>query len=1390
MIRSIVWLLCLCGLSFTAMAGPAPAEAAVPASLRDWRGWVLHDLEYRACPFLATQAPNGRDAFVCAWPGSLKLDADAGGATFSVRWRVDAPSWVPLPGDSYYWPEQVTINARAVPVVARQSLPAVWLSTGTYDLRGRIAWRERPQSLHVPQRIGLIALHVDGKAIAPIERDGNRVTLGRSTPTAPAADSLSLRVYRKLNDGVPMTLTTALELKVSGQGREEVLGPVLPQGFVPTRLSGQWPARLDDDGRLHVQVQPGAVTLTLEARASGVMADVTARLPAKPWPRQEIWSYTAAPRLRVTTATGKTPVDPGQADVPSAWRSLPAFALGNGDALHIEQRSRGQAADAGNRLSLQREAWLDFSGGGWYARDHISGQMVQGWRFDVATPYALQRADAKQSRSAGADEALLVTRGAKTGETGVEWRQPAVDLAAGVRIAPATASLPVDGWQQSFDSVQTTLHLPFGYRLLGAPGADSVSGSWMSRWTLLDAFVCAIAVLLAWRLLGSVGAAATVVYLLIGYQEAGSPLWSLMAVFALGLIVRALPAGRLQLGVQWARRAALLLLVLIALPFVADQLRYALYPQLERSGGVARMLDQLMPQPPGQQGVANGYRKQAELANAPPPAAMPAPSMRRAPQSLAAKAAQRLETVTVSGTMLPRVDLIDHYAESSLIQSGPGEPDWTLGSQAQLGWTGPVLASQRVRLLIAPPWIVRPLRVVLVALLGWLLWCAFRTRTRPRSESAPVMAAALMLLVACAVVPSVHAQGFPSDALLQQLRERLTEAPKCSPGCASLARVEVSARGDTVSAFEQIDAAERVAVPLPAADDATTLTAVRADGVVVADVARREDGTLWIALDRGVHRIQTDYAVSADRASLRFVLRPGRVLFQGTAWKAAGLQADHLLTDTLNLTRVRAQAAGKPAAGAQQFPPYVRVRRDLSLGLDWTVRTTVQRISPAQGGFTVQVPVLKGEHVQSPGVKVDNGAVAAAIGDGSDAVSWSGQLDKGAGLTLKAPALEDRVEVWHVVVSPIWHVAFAGVPVVGPAANNDSSDYRDFEFHPLPGETLTLTITRPAPVQGAVRAIDKVDLRSDTGQHAATHELNFWLRATQGGEQAITLPPGTDVLDVERNGQSLNLRPRNGRLSLPVSPGTQRFTVRFRTDDAVGLRTRTPSLSLGLPAANVTVGLNLPADRWLLATWGPTVGPAVLYWGELAVMILVAFALARSGRTGLKFRHWLLLGLGFSTFSWTALLVVVAWLFAFDWRARAEQPKDDSLFDLSQVGLALLTLVALLCVISAIPQGLLGQPSMHVTGNASTAHALQWFSDRSNDGTLPIGSAVTLPMWVYKVLMLAWALWLANALIGWLRDAFAAWTRGGYWRAAVSSAKASTTAPPPPVKDTDRPATQ
>src|SRR6201999_3594566 len=125
-----------------------------------------------------------------------------------------------------------------------------------------------------------------------------------------------------------------------------------------------------------------------------------------------------------------------------------------------------------------------------------------------------------------------------------------------------------------FDRVVATLHLPSGYKLLGAPGADSASGSWLSAWTLLDVFVAAIVALLAWRLFGAVGAAVAAGYLMLGYQESGAPVWTLLAAMALALVARALPAGRLAMASMWLSRAALVALVLFALPFVAGELRY------------------------------------------------------------------------------------------------------------------------------------------------------------------------------------------------------------------------------------------------------------------------------------------------------------------------------------------------------------------------------------------------------------------------------------------------------------------------------------------------------------------------------------------------------------------------------------------------------------------------------------------------------------------------------------------------------------------------------------------------------------------------------------------------------------------------------------------------
>jgi hypothetical protein len=495
------------------------------------------------------------------------------------------------------------------------------------------------------------------------------------------------------------------------------------------------------------------------------------------------------------------------------------------------------------------------------------------------------------------------------------------------------------------------------------------------------------------------------------------------------------------------------------------------------------------------------------------------------------------------------------------------------------------------------------------------------------------------------------------------------------------------------------------------------------------------------------------------------------------------LSEGRLLTETLGLSRVREATPGSErGAPAQEFPPFVRLERTLTLGLEWTVRTRMVRIAPQAGGFSVDVPLLPGEKVLTPGLRVREGRIEVPMPDGANVVEWESNLDKADALSIQAPGLGERAEVWRVLVSPLWRASFSGLPESVPPSEHDD-DWHEFTFHPLPGEKLAIAISKPAAVEGATQAILNVELQADVGQRASEYTLSFRIRASQGGERVLTLPAGAELLSVQRNGETVSLRLDGGKLSLAVSPGDQQYVVRFRDAQKAGLRNTTPRVAFGLPAANIGLDLGLPGNRWVLFTHGPRVGPAVLYWGELAVLLLVAWGLSRLRWTPLKLRDWLLLGIGFSTFSWIALAIVVAWLFAMGWRGRHDTDgiRNKAVFDLMQLGLAVLTFFAVLALLYAIPKGLLGQPDMHIVNPEHGRGVLHWFADQSSDA-LPVAGTVSVPMWAYRAAMLAWALWLAMAVLGWFKWAIRAWTTGGWWRPLRAPKPAPVVEPVEPVE--------
>jgi hypothetical protein len=349
-------------------------------------------------------------------------------------------------------------------------------------------------------------------------------------------------------------------------------------------------------------------------------------------------------------------------------------------------------------------------------------------------------------------------------------------------------------------------------------------------------------------------------------------------------------------------------------------------------------------------------------------------------------------------------------------------------------------------------------------------------------------------------------------------------------------------------------------------------------------------------------------------------------------------------------------------------------------------------------------------------------------------------------------------------------VEFAGFSASLPEDAGDSEEWV-YRYYPRPGETLKVAVTRPVAVVGQTLAIDSVLHDSQFGKRSVNGSLTLSYRSTQGGRHVLKFPETARVTTVTVDNEPLPLRPEKGALQLSLLPGQHTVGVTWTEARGATTVTRPAKIDLGTAASNITTTLNLPADRWPLFVAGGGVGPAVLYWGELVVFLLLAWGLGRLALSPLKRWEWLLLGLGLSTLSWFVFLGVVVWMLALRWRASwnhlavARWP-----FNAVQLVLAALTVgVVGTLVFSGIRYGLLAAPDMSVAGPGSYSGRFQWFDDRSTSA-LSQPLVLSVPIWIYKTLMFAWALWIAMALARWLKLAWQAWSSGGFWRGKIAVA--------------------
>ena len=1365
---------CLCAGVFPALTRPAAAqpvaEQDLPAELRDWQAWAMDGSEFLRCPYVSGLDAQQPAARVCHWIASLEVEAREQGASFREVVRVYAPAWVALPGDLERWPQNVRADGSAIAVIDRNGRPSVRLDrAGEFTLAGELPWGRMPDALPVPSQAGIVTLTVAGQRVRDAELAGGALRLGASAPRVTQANALELRIHRKLRDEIPGFLITRLTLQVAGEAREEFLGPLLPAGFVPMHIQTALPARLEGDGRLRVQVRPGTWTLELLARAPGALEKIAVpAVKSAAGTVEEVWSFEGTDRLRVASVEGVPAVDPAQSNVPPEWQALPAFRAVAGATVNVIERSRGFGGQDLNRLSVQRDLWRDFDRKGFTFRDRVSGQMRQAWRLDMLAPFDLQGART-------GEQPLLVTKAGAKGGAGIEWRSPQVGLEAVGRIEQSSGEIPASGWDARLAQLSVTLHLPPGQRLLAAFGADDAPTAWLNRWRLLDIFIVLLVVAAAFRVAGVAAAVLAAAALLLAHHEQRAVTWLMLNLLIAIAVARAIPEGRFRAWAHGWRNVAFAIVLVALVPFTLYQARLAFFPQLQQESMISW------------EGSVPAREAAPAAGQMPPPdmqyeeAAVAADAVQSAPEAAVAQekaiAVQAPQPTKAAREQRAPAEL--RYAPGTVLQSGPGVPEWSYGRHP-LGWDGPVDPQQTLRPVVIGPLVVSLWRLAACVLLAVLFVALAREsygrpslplldRWLPRAAPGAV-AVALLLAALGAVAPAPAQAQMPSAEVLEQLRQRLSRPPECAPSCISVSTATLRVVDEsTLEVSLEAHAQTRAVLVLPSAARQWHIESARIDGAAATAFGRDESGRPIIALEAGVREVTLRGTLdSAESVRLTFPQRPARVTVDAPQWSVAGVDEGRLLADSVTLTRRAAPAApdaagqesAKPRSG-DEFPPFVRVHRRITLGLDgWTLDTFVERLAPAQGAFTLELPLLPGESVLSAGLPVREGRITVSMPADVGDLRWESTLATAPRLELQAPERAPWVEVWQVEPAALWRVAFAGTPEVFPSP--DGGEPALHLFQPRPGEKLSLSITRPEAIAGDSVAFEHVTQDIDVGHRSTDMSLSIRYRSTQGGRHEVQLPEGARLQSVAMDGQPLALHAEQGKLVLPLQPGVHQVVIALQSDIGAALVTRPQPVSLGAPASNVATLITVPETRWILFTGGGGVGPAVLYWAELVVFVVLAVLLGRIAASPLSTGEWLLVGLGLSTFSWSVLLLFALWAFAMQWRRRWNGNVEPWIFNAVQVGLAFLTVVALGSLVSAIPNGLLGTPDMRIDGAGSVGQQLMWFHDRSAD-LLPQPAVTTVSIWFYKAAMLAWALWLSFALVRWVRGAWEAYSSGRLW---------------------------
>lgn len=1400
----------------------ALVKGDLPNVLQDWEKWTVEGANKSKCDF----AYNNFDEKYCYYISNLGIEIDDKEASFMQKVKVLDSGYVLVPGSAEVFPTNVFVNGKETNIISRSGRPYIHLTAGTYDIEGKAKSKEEIRYLFIPNNATVVDVKNNGKKILNPTIDYQGILrLETQSATRGESDDISVFVYRKITDNIPVMMNVRLSLNVTGKERVENLGKIIPNNFSLLSIDSNISVYVQKNGDLIAEVKPGYANIDIALRQNNESLDfVLDNSPAT----QEIWVFESDKSRRVIQAPlSLRSVQTQNIPMPEQWKRLPAYEVNKDESFTLK------AIEYENKnldtLSLNRDIKLAFDGSFYSIQDNISADFKENGRLSIKSPFKFYSASID-----GQPQSITYTSQNK--DAGIEVRKGLVNIVNILRVDNKN-SIPAAGYNREFNNVNWNLELAPGYKLFYASGVDSVSNSWVSNWNLMSVFIVALLVVCFYYLFGFTKAFVGLVLTVLIYPL--FPQFATVSFVLCGLLFlqrNIKPEQEVGKIVSYVRYTLFFLLATVSFVFVVRHIREAIYPSLD-TGRLSDFMDLLSTSflitfylasfiaYVGYRIISNKDYKVGKkvfyifgmffllvigtsllgiIAGVGPRS--PAPYGEYEYNDMSLKDMEVSEDIyddtmqysakfekvagnmlmqnrasNVSQKMLNEVGMKRYQSINvarNIAQTGVGFPSWNeYSSSIRLFLKGPVINGDNFRLYLLTPCvniILAFLRSIL--LIFALIWLFDAKKTgsglgeKGKSIMKKLFIACILGLILLNPVSAKAESVIPSSEILNKMKEKLTReyAPSCLPECVSIPEGLVYNHSGDIFVKIKIHSNERLVVPLPV---------LRADGngfvklkdVVVngskTDDTLRKDDSIFVLLPKGINTVEVSYVLD-DNAD-RFILSSKiKINYMKSGLEGFSFSENKAQNQTFQINRLKkTEVAKKDSEAVKQ-------------GTE-TAKMNIETFFIVKRNFDINTLW----QVTTQVIRTNNLSEAATIEvpllDGEKVINTDGALSLGKVRISFAP--KETFKSFDSLLPVEQNIKLKTLDKVGNykeewefnvdytwsfkhlGVKAANSDANSIIFKPNAGEVLDFQIFRPSNVDGYVITFDKVDYNISYGRGVVEAKISLNLRASDAGVHDIIIPANAEIKELLVERRQYPITVNGNKLSIPVVQGNNYIEFTASIKNELGTLVKFPKFDLKAPAVNITEVAQVPLKRWVLFTSGPVKGPSVLFWSMIPAWLLFAFVLSRFKAAPLSFGQWFILLLGLTQANMMCMLIIIAWFGVMGIRDKfSDGLKFKKLF---QIAIPLLTLLFVYCLFNGVYSGLLGNWSMRITGggyNYGSFFELKWYQDATM-GALPMPKIVSLPIWVYRCFMVLWSTWLAIYFVKWMRWGFNAYVKDSVW---------------------------